>query len=65
MKAIVTKINHPNEYLSPKIIVRVKRGKSEILDTFKNQSLYEELSVGDAVEVCRKTNSPYVYIVRN
>jgi len=64
MNAIVIRITHPNDDINPKIIVRIRRGKLETLDTFRNEYLYDTLSLGDSIEVCRKTNSPYVYIVR-
>jgi len=66
MKAIVIKINHPDEYLNPRIYVQVQRvSHLDMIDTYRQTELFDDLKVGDSIEVKRIVNNPYVYIVRN
>lgn len=59
MTATVINIKHPNDYESPRINVTV-RGREYGLDTWKRPELYDQLRVGDTVEVKRQTNNPYM-----
>ena len=63
MKATVTEIKHPNNHINPRLYVRISGGAIETIDTFRNEQLFDNLKVGQVVEVVRKTNSPFVYIV--
>jgi hypothetical protein len=63
MKATVVEILHPNEHLNPRIYVQVQRvSHLDTIDTYRQTELYDDLKVGDPIEVKRIVNSPYVYV---
>jgi len=61
MKATVIEVRHPNQYERPKVKVQVRRrSRPDYLFMRDHRHLYDQLQVGDTIEVVRHTNNPYV-----